>query len=212
MSVLPFFIDCTDCPCLIIGGSEEAVTLAHRLLQAGARVTVWSVEMSGQFTDLQKQAVERLSLVRGDMTTELLTYLLSSQNKPRFLFLQSDLIQPEWIEMIQSSGVFWNAIGRKSEFTLGTIVDRGDLQFGVSDGAAPELESIWTKRLERELPKDWREGSVAYTAYRRSEALQSRHPELRSYELAEMASALMECNGRFEAAKALAQKREERKL
>ncbi|MDO5015444.1 MAG: NAD(P)-dependent oxidoreductase [Eubacteriales bacterium] len=209
MSKLAFFLDLTDWPCLVAGGSALCAERSRDLLEAGAILSCWSEDFSEGFNKLVANYRDQISLIRGRLDTTLLSHMLKSQQGPRLVVLATD--EPEldlalW-QVCEAHSVPACLPERPGRLDFGHTIDRGALRMAVSAETAPEVEEMLGRRMERELSRDWIEGSEAYAALRNSEAIKARHPDLRDPELRELAAALLDCNGRFAAARIRTERR-----
>jgi len=132
--------------CLVLGGGDEAAEKAHRLLEAGAKVTVINPTLNDTLRKLTASAkvlhrgrlfraadAEGVLLVintlRGDL--DLSTSLLELAKKERFLLWSMD--QPEW-----------------STVSMPAVVSRGHLRLAIStSGVVPALASRLRQELEQ---------------------------------------------------------------
>lgn len=212
MSEIPLFVDLRDWQVLIAGGGESALRAAVKFLNAGAYVNCWHPQFIPAFSELQQSHTQRLSLVRGELTQEMLCHMLKAKHGPRMVVLAAENSAADERNRLccEEYGVL--TCGASGRVTAGALIGRGDLRVAVSGGASPELEELFVKRLEREIPRDWEEGSLELAKIRASEETADMHPSLRDNYLRELSSALLECSGRFGAALSLLESRRKRKL
>jgi len=141
----PITLDVKGRPCVVLGGDEEAADKVHRLLDAGAKVTVVSPTLNDALRKLAAAAkvIHRVRLFRGqDAEGALLVIntLRTDEDLSRSLyelatkekFLLCSLDQPEY-----------------SNAWLPAVVSRGHLRCAVStSGTAPALASRLRQDLE----------------------------------------------------------------
>lgn len=212
MSVVPLFVDLQNWQVLIVGGGEGALAAAGRFLRSGAFVNCWHPQFLPAFSELQQIDATRLSMVRGDLTVEMLCHMLKAQHGPKLVVLASENseVDEQYRLCCEEFGVL--TCGVDGRVTVGALIDRSELLFAVSSARTPELEQLFIRRLEREIPQDWHEGSTELVKLRESKAVTGMHPAIRENYLQELSSALLECNGRFGAALALEESRQKRKM
>lgn len=208
MAKTAFFIDLEGWPCLVAGGCPEALDRTRILLDQGAWVAVWAQDFAEGFSNLANRS-NRLSIVRANLTPEMLEHLLKSHQPPRLVVLATGSGQRDHdLYMVcEALQVLASRVGRNSRLNFGHTIDREALTFGISSETAPELADLVTHRLERELGPDWSEASSGYAAVRQSEAMQKLHPELRAPQLHELAAAILDSDGNFKAAKLRAERK-----
>lgn len=209
MGMIALFIDLQDWPCLLAGGNEKILHQAQTLLEHGAKLSIWSKEFSSQFQQLAKQFPGQLSLVRGQLDGTMLTHILQSQLAPRFVFISTDDfdLDAELYKICETNFVPASVLGYHSRLAAATTIDRTALQVAVSVPAAMELEQVLARNLERAYPQDWHEGSLSYVQFRHSKEVEQMHLGVKEARLDELASALMECKGRYAAAEAKLERR-----
>jgi precorrin-2 dehydrogenase/sirohydrochlorin ferrochelatase len=139
-------LDVQERLCLVIGGGEEATEKVHRLLEAGAKVTVISPSLTDELKKLAASArlLHRgrrfrasdvddsvwlvMNTVRGDQV--LLRDLFNLAKQKSFLICSVD--EPEY-----------------SNFTMPALVARGPLRIAISTGGvSPALASRLRQDLE----------------------------------------------------------------
>jgi precorrin-2 dehydrogenase/sirohydrochlorin ferrochelatase len=141
----PITLDVKGRPCVVLGGDEEAADKVHRLLDAGAKVTVVAPTLNDALRKLTAAAkvIHRVRLFRGqdaDGVFLVINTLRTDEDfsrslyelavKERFLLVSMD--QPEY-----------------SNAWLPAVVNRGHLRCAVStSGTAPALASRLRQDME----------------------------------------------------------------
>jgi precorrin-2 dehydrogenase/sirohydrochlorin ferrochelatase len=141
----PITLDVKGRPCVVLGGDEEAADKVHRLLDAGAKVTVVAPTLNDALRKLTAAAkvIHRVRLFRGQdadgvflvintlrTDEEFSRSLYELAVKERFLLVSMD--QPEY-----------------SNAWLPAVVNRGHLRCAVStSGTAPALASRLRQDME----------------------------------------------------------------
>jgi precorrin-2 dehydrogenase / sirohydrochlorin ferrochelatase len=141
----PLTLDVKGRPCVVLGGDEEAADKVHRLLDAGAKVTVVAPTLNDALRKLTAAAkvIHRVRLFRGQdadgvflvintlrTDEEFSRSLYELAVKERFLLVSMD--QPEY-----------------SNAWLPAVVNRGHLRCAVStSGTAPALASRLRQDME----------------------------------------------------------------
>lgn len=203
MSECAFFLELESLPVIVTGGGEKALKKAGILAEAGAEVSCWSRDFIPEFADLQKLYPDKLGFVRGELTPELLLHLIHGPARPFCLVAASEDPEADLAlgQICHKEKILCICEGRDADSALARRIDRGELSFAVAAKRLPQLEELWHSRLERELPQDWLNGSSELLAYAESPEVQKLHPDFRERELHDISAAMLDCNGRFEAAK-----------
>lgn len=209
MTKAAFFLDLTGWPCLVAGGNATSAERCKILLSAGAVVSCWSEDFHESFKQLKNHYRDQISLVRGNLDTSMLTHMLRSHTGPRLVVICTDKpdLNQSLFEVCEENFVPASLPGSDARLNFARRIDRGALNFSVSAEPAPELEEMLSRKFDREIPDDWSDGSTAYAKLRQSEGVKQMHPDLRDHQMRELASALIDCNGRYEAAKIRTERR-----
>ena len=204
MSECAFFLELESLPVIVTGGGEKALKKAGILAEAGAEVSCWSRDFIPEFADLQKLYPDKLGFVRGELTPELLLHLIHGPARPFCLVVASEDPEADLAlgQICHKEKMLCICEGRDADSALARRIDRGELSFAVAAKRLPQLEELWHSRLGRELPQDWLNGTSELLAYAESPEVQKLHPDFRERELHDISAAMLDCNGRFEAAKA----------
>lgn len=202
MSECAFFLELDSLPVIVTGGGEKALNKAGILVEAGAEVSCWSRDFIPEFANLQKLYPDKLGFVRGELTPELLLHLIHGPARPFCLVAASEDPEADLAlsQICREEKIPCIREGRDTDSSLARRIDRGELSFAVAAKHLPELEELWHSRLERELPQEWLQGSAELLAYAESPEVQKLHPDFRERELHDISAAMLDCNGRFEAA------------
>ena len=165
-------------------------------------MSCWSRDFIPEFADLQKLYPDKLGFVRGELTPELLLHLIHGPARPFCLVAASEDPEADLAlgQICHKEKILCICEGRDADSALARRIDRGELSFAVAAKRLPQLEELWHSRLERELPQDWLNGSSELLAYAESPEVQKLHPDFRERELHDISAAMLDCNGRFEAA------------
>jgi uroporphyrin-III C-methyltransferase/precorrin-2 dehydrogenase/sirohydrochlorin ferrochelatase len=148
MDQLPLFIDVRDRRIAVVGGGVQAARKAEMALRAGARVTAFAPEPSGELADLATNP--RLTLLRTPATTEALAgHLLV------YGVLDGEEESKRLVEMARAAGALVNVAdtAELSDFIMPSIVDRSPLVVAISTaGTSPILGRIIKARIESWMP------------------------------------------------------------
>lgn len=149
MDYFPLFCKLENRNCLLVGGGEIAERKARLLLEAGARLTVNSLEFNEQFLCWQEQ--KKLVLQQGQFDAQLLDnkwLVIAATNNP-------DTNKTVSIEA-EKRCVFCNVVdsAKEGSFIMPSIIDRSPIMVAVSsEGHAPVLARLLREKLESILPQ-----------------------------------------------------------
>ncbi len=132
--------------CLVLGGDDEAADKVHRLLEAGARVTVVHPSLNDVLRKLTASAkiLHRGRRFRATDTEGVVLILNTIRDDPEFSASLFELAQKERFHV-------WSADQPDvSTVSMPALVSRGHLRIAVStSGVAPALASRLRQDLER---------------------------------------------------------------
>lgn len=143
----PVFLDLKGRPCFVIGGCAMAEEKVKGLVDAGARVTVISPDLTPGLAELAVEAkVDCITrrYRRGDLRTAFLVVVVS-QAPP--------IVQAVW-EETRGRNILVNTLDNvpHCDFIAPAIVRRGDLTVAISTGGkAPVMAVRLRQKLEKEL-------------------------------------------------------------
>lgn len=214
MSKIAIFMEMEAWPCLLVGGGLDAYDRAQLLLRAGAVVSCWGATPIRDLVDLAKVYGERLALIRGKMSVEMLEHMLSSKRTPRLVVLAEENFEENkrLFQVCEQQQIPAAIAGCSARMDFGHTIERGALHLAVSAEAAPEPAEMLASRIDREVSEDWRQGSLDYASWRNSAEVQSRHPEILARDCHELAADLVISEGRFKAAKLRTERRLEKEI
>jgi uroporphyrin-III C-methyltransferase/precorrin-2 dehydrogenase/sirohydrochlorin ferrochelatase len=147
----PIFVDLSGHPVIVIGGGTVAERKIETLIEAGARLTVVSPEVTGliaRLADARRLTLERRQYVSGDLRGFRLAYAATSD---------PDVNRAVRVEA-RIEGVWLNAIDQPDlcDFITPAIVRRGNLTIAVStNGRCPALSRRIREDLEREFGPEY---------------------------------------------------------
>lgn len=214
MSKIAILMEMESWPCLLVGGGQAAYERALVLLKAGAVVSCWSEAPIPELVDLAKGYGESLSIIRGKMSVEMLEHMLSSKQAPRLVVLaEEDFSENKCLfQVCEQLKTPASISGCSARLDFAHTIERGALYLAVSAESAPEPAAMLANKISREIPEDWREGSLAYAAWRNSAEVRKRHPEILASDCHELAAALVDSDGRFKSAKLRAERRLDKEI
>ncbi len=149
MAWFPIMIDLGGQPCLVAGGGATALRKAKVLLQAGARVTVVSLEFAAGFDSLAVHTVRRAVQaedVRGMTLVADATGDVSAAEMLR--------------RACRSAGIPFNcaAHAQEGDVAFPAVLRRGDLVAGVSTSGGSPAAAAWVRdHLDRCIPEQFDE-------------------------------------------------------
>lgn len=170
MPSFPIFIDVGTVPPLVVGNSDIAVAKVRTLLLRARRITLSAADVSPSLADLITQGIVEV-IPAGPLERDI-------RGRPLVVAATCDEAEDTRISVLaRTFGVPVNVPDRPElcTFTLGAIVDRGDVMVAIStDGAAPMMATHLRARLEQEF--DPRLGRVAAIAREYREVVEHRVP------------------------------------
>jgi precorrin-2 dehydrogenase / sirohydrochlorin ferrochelatase len=143
MAYIPIFLDVTGRECVVVGGGEVAARKVESLLEAGARVTVVSPQLSPTLESLAANGsmthIAR-DYQRGDIRGCVLVYAATDDPK----------LHRELAAEARALGIPVNVVDvpELCTFIAPAVVKRGALQIAISTGGA---SPAFAARLRREL-------------------------------------------------------------
>jgi precorrin-2 dehydrogenase/sirohydrochlorin ferrochelatase len=151
MTLFPAFLKLKERPVLVVGGGSIATSKISGLVQAGARVTVVSPELSSRLAEsVRNREIEWLPkyFEPGDLDGKILVLAATSLR---------DLNASVYREA-EKRQVLCNAVDdvEHCHFYYGSIVQRGDLQIAIStNGKSPALAQRLRKELEQQFGPEY---------------------------------------------------------
>ena len=146
----PVYLDLRDRPCFVVGGCAMAEEKARGLLNAGARVTVLSLEVTAGLAELAGEgrlAHRPRPFKPGDLSNAVLAIVVNQDR---------ETVAAVW-EETRGRNVLVNTLDDVPycDFIAPAIVRRGDLAVAISTGGkAPVLAVRLRQRLEKELGEE----------------------------------------------------------
>ena len=151
MTLFPAFLKLKERPVLVVGGGSIATSKISGLVQAGARVTVVSPELSSRLAEsVRNREIEWLPkyFEPGDLDGKILVLAATSLR---------DLNASVYREA-EKRQVLCNAVDdvEHCHFYYGAIVQCGDLQIAIStNGKSPALAQLLRKELEQQFGPEY---------------------------------------------------------
>lgn len=149
MSFYPVFLNLNGRKCVVVGGGRVAERKVHALIQAGARVTVISPEITKK---LQRQ--KQRGLIRHIARKYSKSYLRGA-----FLVIAATDSYEENSRIAADAGTIPVNVVDTPElcsFIVPSVVRRGPLTIAIStSGASPALSKAIRKEIERLYPKSF---------------------------------------------------------
>ena len=151
MTLFPAFLKLKERPVLVVGGGSIATSKISGLVQAGARVTVVSPELSSRLVEsVRNREIEWLPkcFEPDDLDGKFLVLAATSLR---------DLNASVYREA-EKRQVLCNAVDdvEHCHFYYGSIVQRGDLQIAIStNGKSPALAQRLRKELEQQFGPEY---------------------------------------------------------
>ncbi|SRR5579883_2142459 len=143
MGFIPLFLQVKDQPCLVIGGGEVAARKVHPLLDAGARVTLISPNVSAELATLAEAgriSYSQRPYRRGDMEGYCLVYAATDDRQlQRLLFKEA-----------RDRNILINVADAPEfcSFIVPSVIRRGRLQIAIStEGASPAAARMLRQKI-----------------------------------------------------------------
>jgi uroporphyrin-III C-methyltransferase / precorrin-2 dehydrogenase / sirohydrochlorin ferrochelatase len=151
MNYYPVFLDLAEQRCVVLGGGDLAAEKAAGLVEAGARVDVFSASLCSQLEEMAQ--VGRLEAVRrdyepGDLAGARLVIDASGD---------TEINRRSWQEA-ETAGILINVVDRPAQcrFIAPAIVRRDPLLIAIStSGESPFLASTLRAWIERWIGAEW---------------------------------------------------------
>lgn len=147
----PIYLNIKEKHCVVIGGGSVAERKVNSLLDAGAKVTVISPEITHALEDLRSE--RRITVVsrpyhEGDLEGALIAYAATDNED----------INKEISKEAKSKGVLLNIVDepKRCDFIVPSVVERGRLSIAVSTGgASPALAKELRAELEERYGEEY---------------------------------------------------------
>ncbi len=150
---IPLFRQCSDRPCLVIGGGEVAYRKAAWLLACGAAVRALAIQFEPRWQELERSYPEKLILWQEAYEPgklDLNEYMLI------FAACGDEKVNRSVCEQAKAANVPLNVadVPEMCDFFVPATIQRGRLRIAVStDGTCPALAGYLRRRLEKQLPE-----------------------------------------------------------
>lgn len=176
MKYYPIFVDLRGKRCLVVGGGEVAERKVEMLVEAGARVTIISPDLTPALREMVKREKKVTNLPRqyrrGDIRGYFLVY--GATDDPKVNRFMAD--------EAKEGRVLINVVDRPNlgNFIAPAVVKRGDLVIAVSTaGASPALAKKARQDLERIFGQEYEKalellGALRKELMRRSQSSSDR--------------------------------------
>ncbi len=153
MNYYPVFLDLRGRPCLVVGGGEVATRKLEGLLQAGAEVTVISLEVTAAIQQWQSQGELRhlpRCYRRGDLRGFFIAYAASGNAE-----VDQQMAAEAGVERVLLNVV---DLPMLCDFITPAIVQRGDLVIAISTGGkSPGFAKLVRQQLENFVGPEYAE-------------------------------------------------------
>jgi precorrin-2 dehydrogenase/sirohydrochlorin ferrochelatase len=151
MKYFPVFLDLQQKACVVIGGGGVATRKVQNLLKAGARVTVFSPQVTGLLRRLHEKgkiAIRARSFRSGDL------------DKAHLVFAATDSRQTNEKVFRKASAlrILVNVVDdpKHCSFIVPSILSRGDILLAISTGGqSPALAKALRKKLQKEIGPEY---------------------------------------------------------
>ncbi|QGP93618.1 Siroheme synthase [Neomoorella glycerini] len=151
MGFYSMVVELTDRPCLVVGGGQVGERKVLNLLEAGARVTLVSPEVTRVLADLAlaRQLVWwRREYQPGDITGMALVFAVTADAGLNARVAADCHQAGIWVNVADAP--------EKCTFMVPSVVRRGDLQIAISTaGKSPALARQLRKQLEAEIGPEY---------------------------------------------------------
>jgi precorrin-2 dehydrogenase/sirohydrochlorin ferrochelatase len=184
MSLFPIFLKLEGRKCLVVGAGKLGESKIRSLVEAGAKVHVVSLEVSGLISDLADAGLISLEQ-HGFEPKDLDGMFLVIAATPVTALNQTIF------EEAQARGVLCNAVDdpERCDFYYGAVVKRGDLQIAISTaGHSPALAQRLRRQLEVQFGPEYSEWVEQLGSARKQLFATAIDPEARRNLLHEIAS------------------------
>ena len=184
MSLFPVFLKLEGRKCLVVGAGKLGESKIRSLVEAGAKVHVVSLEVSGLISDLADAgliSLEQRGFEAKDLDGMFLVIAATSVTELNQIIFQE----------AQSRGVLCNAVDDpdRCDFYYGAVVRRGDLQIAISTaGHSPALAQRLRRQLEVQFGPEYSEWVEQLGSARKQLFATAIDPEARRNLLHEIAS------------------------
>lgn len=140
-----------DRPVVVIGGGPVAQRRIAALIEAGARVTVVSPDVTaaiGQWAEAGRLHLERRRYCVGDLCGARVAYVATGDAEASRLAREEADVAGMWLNVADQPSL--------CDFLSPAVVRRGRLTVAVStDGASPALAARLCRKLERDLGAEY---------------------------------------------------------
>lgn len=143
MRYYPIYLDIRDKPCVVIGGGDVAERKVLSLLNAGAKVTVVSPEVTDILKGISRDGrieIKERPYKEGDLKSAFMAYAATDNED----------INYKISEEARKRGVLLNVVDEPEmcDFIVPSVVERGLLSIAISTGGA---SPAFAKRLRLEM-------------------------------------------------------------
>ena len=151
MAYYPVFLEMKDRPCVVVGGGKVAERKAEGLLDAGARVTVVSPDLTPALAALREEG--RLRHVarpyrEGDLEGYEVAVVATDDGAVNAEVAREGRMRRVWVNAVDDP--------LNCDFILPSVIRRGDVVVAVSTGgASPALARRLREELEAFLDEDY---------------------------------------------------------
>lgn len=147
----PIFLKIAGKACLVVGGGRVAERKTKSLLDAGARVTLISPELTSglrQLAEAGKLFWERRPYRQQDLEGQMLVFVATNDREINSRVVKDCRHRGIWVNVSDE--------GEKSSFFIPAVIRRGELQIAISTGGrSPALARYLRHRLEKEIGPEW---------------------------------------------------------
>ena len=143
----PIFLDLRDCPAVVIGGGGVAERRIEALIEAGARVTVVSPDLTARirrWAEAGRVRLEERAYQAGDLRGARVAYVAIGDPEANRAAREEADAEGVWLNIADEPAL--------CDFLTPAVVRRGRLTVAIStDGISPALAGRLRERLQREL-------------------------------------------------------------
>jgi precorrin-2 dehydrogenase/sirohydrochlorin ferrochelatase len=151
MKYYPINLNIKDRKCLVAGGGLVALRKVRRLVECEARIRIISPQIESQLAEIaQKENIQILyrKIRSDDFNDAFIIFAATNDTK-------INIAISKWA---QQKNILCNIADQpdKSDFTLPSIIERGDLNITIStNGKSPALSKYLRKRLQNEFGQEY---------------------------------------------------------
>jgi precorrin-2 dehydrogenase/sirohydrochlorin ferrochelatase len=151
MKYFPVFLNLQQKACVVIGGGGVATRKVQNLLKAGARVTVFSPQVTGLLQRLHEKgkiAIRARSFRRGDLDKAHLIFAATDSRQTNEKVFREASVLRILVNVVDDP--------EHCSFIVPSILSRGDILLAISTGGqSPALAKALRKKLQKEIGPEY---------------------------------------------------------